>query len=155
MKLAPFAIAVTLALTPAVIFAQSAPNRPDPTINQRRENQQDRIANGIVSGQLTAGETRNVESRESNLNREVRDDRSADNGRLTQQERQQINHQQNNLSHSIYQDKHNANVAHYGNNEVGQRRENQQDRPHCQRYSQWHDECRADRPRGESRARHQ
>jgi hypothetical protein len=49
-------------------------------------------------------------------------------GKLTQQERQQINHQQNNLSHSIYQDKHNANVAHYGNNEVGQRRENQQDR---------------------------
>ena len=52
----------------------------------------------------------------------------ADDGHLTQQERQQVNHQQNNLSHSIYQDKHNANVAHYGNNEVGQRRENQQDR---------------------------
>ena len=62
------------------------------------------------------------------MNREVRDDRSADGGKLTQQERQQVNHQQNNLSHSIYQDKHNANTAHYGNNEVGQRRENQQDR---------------------------
>ncbi len=40
--------------------------------------------------------------------------------KLTQQERQQINRRQNNLSHSIYQDKHSANVAHYGNNEVGQ-----------------------------------
>ena len=27
------------------------------TINQRRENQQDRIAQGVKSGQLTAGET--------------------------------------------------------------------------------------------------
>ena len=127
------AVAALIASGPA--FAQQSqpttqtqPNQPAPTIGQRDQNQQDRIANGIDSGQMTAGETKNVESREANLNREVRDDRSADNGHLTQQERQQINHQQNNLSHSIYQDKHNANVAHYGNNEVGQRRENQQDR---------------------------
>jgi hypothetical protein len=108
--------------------AQTTPNQPAPTINQRRDNQQDRIANGIDSGQLTAGETKNLEGREANLNREIKDDRSADGGKLTQQERQQINGQQNNLSRSIYQDKHNANVAHYGNNEIGQRRENQQDR---------------------------
>jgi hypothetical protein len=97
-------------------------------VNDRKQDQQDRMANGVDSGQLTAGETKNLESRESNLNREVRDDRSADGGKLTPQERQQVNHQQNNLSHSIYKDKHNANTAHYGNNEVGQRRENQQDR---------------------------
>ncbi|MGB0063789.1 MAG: hypothetical protein WBP85_05030 [Terracidiphilus sp.] len=108
--------------------AQTQLNQPAPTINQRRDNQQDRIANGIDSGQLTAGETKNLESREDNVNREIRDDRAADNGHLTQRERQQVNRQQNHLSNSIYQDKHNANVAHYGNNEVGQRRENQQDR---------------------------
>ena len=44
------------------------------------------------------------------------------------QERQQVNRQQNNLSKSIYTDKHNAAQAHDGNNEVDQRRENQQDR---------------------------
>jgi hypothetical protein len=130
-NLITLAVAALIASGPA--FAQQSqpqtqPNQPAPTIGQREQNQQDRVANGIDSGQMTAGETKNIESRESNLNREVRDDRSADNGHLTQQERQQINHQQNNLSHSIYQDKHNANVAHYGNNEVGQRRENQQDR---------------------------
>ena len=111
--------------TPA---AQTTPNQPAPTVNQRRANQQDRIANGVQSGQLTAGETKNIEGREANLNREIKDDRSADNGKLTQQERQQVNHQQNNLSKSIYADKHNANTAHYGNNEIGARRENQQDR---------------------------
>jgi hypothetical protein len=107
---------------------QTTPTPQSNTVNDRRENQQDRVANGVQSGQLTAGETKNVEGREANLNREIRDDRSADNGKLTTQERTQVNHQQNNLSKSIYADKHNANVAHYGNNEIGQRRENQQDR---------------------------
>jgi hypothetical protein len=108
--------------------AQTQPNQPAPTINQRKQNQQDRIANGIDSGQLTAGETKNLESRESNINREERDDRAGDDGHLTAGERQQINQQQNNVSKSIYNDKHNDATAHYGNNEVGQRRENQQDR---------------------------
>jgi hypothetical protein len=98
------------------------------SVNGRRFNQQGRIANGISSGQLTAGETRNLEGREAGLNREIRDDRQANGGRLTPQERQQVNQQQNHLSNSIYDDKHNANTAHYGDNEVGQRRYNQQQR---------------------------
>ncbi len=108
----------------AAAFAQNDPA----TVNQRRENQQDRIANGIQSGQLTAGETKNVEGQEANLNREIHDDRSADGGKLTSAEKQQVNQQQNHLSNQIYQDKHNANTAHYGNNEVGARRQLQQDR---------------------------
>jgi hypothetical protein len=111
------------------LFGCAAAFGQDPaTVNQRKENQQDRIANGIQSGQLTAGETKGLEGREANLNREIRDDRQADGGKLTSAEKQQVNQQQNNLSNRIYQDKHNANTAHYGNNVVGQRRENQQDR---------------------------
>jgi hypothetical protein len=98
------------------------------TVHDRKENQQDRIANGIQSGQLTAGETKSIESREANLNREIHDDRQANGGKLTDAERQQVNRQQNRLSDRIYDDKHNANTAHYGNNEVGARRENQQNR---------------------------
>jgi hypothetical protein len=120
----------------APLFAQQTDPTTQPTttqpkegsVNDRRQDQQGRIANGVQSGQLTAGETKNLEGREANLNREIKDDRSADGGKLTTQERQQVNKQQNNLSKSIYTDKHNANTAHYGNNEVGQRRENQQDR---------------------------
>jgi hypothetical protein len=129
MKHSMMMLAAAALISCGPVFAQQTqPNQPDPTINQRRDNQQDRIANGIDSGQLTAGETKNLEGREANLNREIRDDRAGDDGHLTTGERQQINQQQNNLSHSIYQDKHNADVAHYGNTEVGQRRENQQDR---------------------------
>ena len=129
-------LALATLFASAPIFAQQTqPNQPAPaqpttqnSVNDRRTDQQDRIANGVQSGQLTAGETKNLEGREANLNREIKDDRQADGGKLTTQERQQVNKQQNNLSKSIYQDKHNANTAHYGNNEVGQRRENQQDR---------------------------
>ncbi len=97
-------------------------------VDGRRYNQQGRIAQGVGSGQLTAGETKNIEGREAGLNKEIHNDRTANGGTLTPQERGQVNQQQNNLSKSIYNDKHNANTATYGNNEVGQRRENQQDR---------------------------
>jgi hypothetical protein len=101
---------------------------PAPTVAQRKENQQDRIAQGVKSGQLTAGETSKLETKEAAINGETRADRAANGGRLTGAEKQQINGQQNKLSNQIYDDKHNANTAHYGNNAVGQRRENQQDR---------------------------
>jgi hypothetical protein len=98
------------------------------SVNGRRYNQQGRIANGVSSGQLTAGETKHLEGREAGLNNEIHNDRSANGGTLTPQERQQVNGQQNNLSKSIYNDKHNANTATYGNNETGARRNMQQQR---------------------------
>jgi hypothetical protein len=82
----------------------------------------------VKSGQLTAGETSKLETKEAAINGETRADRAANGGKLTTAEKQQINKQQNQLSKQIYNDKHNANTAKYGNNQVGQRRENQQDR---------------------------
>jgi hypothetical protein len=97
-------------------------------VGKRAENQQDRIGQGVKSGQLTAGETANLEKKAAAVNQEVRTDRALNGGHLTPQEKRVVNQQQNNLSNQIYQDKHNAATQHYGNNEVDQRRENQQDR---------------------------
>ena len=102
--------------------------KADPSIAQRKENQQDRIANGVKSGQLTPGETANLEKKEAAINKETSADRAANGGKLTPAEKAQVNQQQNKLSKQSYNDKHNASTAHYGNNKVGQRRENQQDR---------------------------
>ena len=99
-----------------------------PTIQDRKENQQDRIANGIQDGQLTAGETKTLETKEAGLNKEEHTMRAADNGKLTAADRAKLQGQQNHLSKQIYTDKHNAATQHYGNGLVGQRRENQQDR---------------------------
>lgn len=77
-------------------------------IQERKENQQQRIGQGVKSGQLTAGETANLERKEAGLNHEERAMRRADGGRLTAGDRRVINHQQNKLSRNIYRDKHNA-----------------------------------------------
>jgi len=110
--------------------AQSQPGGANQSQNagQRKDNQQDRIAQGVQSGQLTAGETKNLETKEAGINKEEHTMRSEDAGHLTAADRSKLNRQQNRLSNQVYEDKHNANTAQYGNNEVGQRRENQQDR---------------------------
>jgi hypothetical protein len=78
------------------------------TVNQRRESQQDRIGQGVKSGQLTAHETASLEGKESRLNHQIRNDRRHDNGHLTAGERARVNREQNTLSRGIYRDKHNA-----------------------------------------------
>ncbi len=98
-----------------------------PTINQRKDNQQQRIGNGVENGSLTAGETRSLERQESDVNKEEHQMRALDNGKLTQQDRAVLNQQQNHLSNEIYQDKHNAATQNY-KGEVGARQRNQQER---------------------------
>jgi len=117
-----------IAALPSSGAAQDPQAPPPGTYQAREQNQQDRIANGIQSGQLTAGETKSLEGQEASLNAQARSDRAADDGHLTAADRSQLNSEQNHLSKEIYTDKHNAATAHYGNNEVGQRRLNQQDR---------------------------
>jgi len=105
--------------------AQSGP----PTVQQRKENQQDRIANGVSDGQLSASETRNLEKKESQLNQEERDMKAQDNGHLTSADRAALRQQQNHLSNQIYKDKHNASAQNQDpKTKLGQRAENQQDR---------------------------
>ena len=77
-------------------------------INQRKENQQDRIAQGVKSGQLTAGETARLEGREAHINRQEARMKAANGGRLTPGDRAKINREQNRTSRAIYRDKHNA-----------------------------------------------
>ena len=99
------------------------------TINQRKENQQDRIGQGIQSGQLTAGEASKLETKESDLNKEERLMRTEDNGKLTSADKKALTQQQNQLSNRIYKDKHNGAVQNINpSSKVGQRAENQQDR---------------------------
>ena len=97
------------ARTPAeyhTIAQQHAASQPL-SPRDRAANQQQRIGNGVRSGQLTAGETRNLENREAGINHQAAADRGANGGQLTPQEHQQINQRQNNVSHAINQEKHN------------------------------------------------
>jgi hypothetical protein len=75
-------------------------------VGARAENQQDRIANGIASGKLKAGQTAKLEKNEAAINKEVKTDRSANGGKLTAAEKKQVNQQQNQASRKIYRAKH-------------------------------------------------
>ena len=75
-------------------------------VGKRAENQQDRIAQGVASGKLTAGQTARLESKEAGINKEVRRDRVQNGGHLTPTEKKQINRQQNAMSRKIYRAKH-------------------------------------------------
>lgn len=77
-------------------------------VDRREERQQDRIGQGVQSGQLTPGETAHLERKEARINREIKRDRAANGGTLTPAERRRINRQQNRVSRQIYRDKHNA-----------------------------------------------
>jgi|SRR5450432_1459680 hypothetical protein len=109
LKTAMFAGALAVFAVPA--FSQTAtPASAPATVNQRQENQQDRIAQGVKSGQLTAGETANLETREAAINHEVKTDRAANDGHLTPAEHRQVTRQQNRTSNAIYRKKHNGRV---------------------------------------------
>jgi hypothetical protein len=90
----------------ALTFALSAGAQG--RIEQREDNQQARIANGVKNGSLTAGETAHLEHREAGLNRQIHNERAANGGHLTAGERAQVNHEQNHISRNIYRDKHNS-----------------------------------------------
>jgi hypothetical protein len=94
--------------------------------NTREANQDQRISNGLRSGQMTSGEAARAERTQSNIDRQVHDDREANGGKLTGAERQQINGEQNQASRQIYDEKHNANTV--KPNEVDDREANQQQR---------------------------
>jgi hypothetical protein len=107
MKFVTAVLASTLFIAPTAMFAQTpTPGANDYNINQRKVDQQDRIANGVKNGQLTAGQTARLEHQEAGINKEERGMRAQDNGHLTKQDRKVIHAQQNQESRRIYRDKH-------------------------------------------------
>jgi hypothetical protein len=77
-------------------------------VNQREQNQQDRIANGVKNDKLSAQQTSNLEKREASVQNREQKDMAKNNGHLTKAEQRGINRQQNRISKSIYKDKHPA-----------------------------------------------
>jgi hypothetical protein len=76
------------------------------TINQRREHQQERIAQGIGSGRLNARQGARLERREASIGRQERHMRVAGHGRLNRRDRVRLNHRLNRTSRAIYRAKH-------------------------------------------------
>lgn len=101
-----------LILSAAALIAFCAPLTFAQNIHHRKVDQQDRIAQGVKSGNLTPGETAHLERQQRSINREEHQMRKADNGHLTAADRRQLNRRQNRASAKIYAKKHNDRVGH-------------------------------------------
>lgn len=103
-----FAISLALPVAAAAQATSAQLNDRTHHLNARQENQQDRIQQGVKSGQLTRGEAQRLEAREGRLQANKLEDKAR--GPLTSKERQQLNRQANRDSRSIYRMKHNNRV---------------------------------------------
>lgn len=76
-----------------------------PSVERRQENQQERIGQGVASGQLTPGETIRLEKEQAGIERAEK--RAEADGVVTPKERARLNRKQNRASRDIYRKKHN------------------------------------------------
>jgi len=115
MKYAALAVAVVIAGS-SIVYAQDAQqtqpppgtavgSTKTPVINKRQKRQQARIANGVKSGQLTAGETSRLEAREAKIQKDKQAAKA--DGKVTPAERRKLRHEENRASGKIYKLKHN------------------------------------------------
>ena len=94
----------------------AGPGKVDPghprvnEVNAREQKQQNRIANGVRSGELTPKETAKLEKQENHLVKQEKHDMAKHNGHLTKAEQAKLNREQNRESKKIYAKKHNAAV---------------------------------------------
>ena len=75
-------------------------------MNQRQHNQQQRIQQGVQSGELTRGETRRLQAEQRGIRQEERAYKA--DGQLTRDERKDLRQDLNVASRTIYSEKHDA-----------------------------------------------
>ncbi len=77
----------------------------DPIIQQREINQENRIEQGVKSGQLTPNETGRLEAQQARIQQD--ESRMKADGNLTPRERVRLTREQDRASRKIYRKKHN------------------------------------------------
>jgi len=110
MKKQHLVLAVLLAAAGAT-FAQAVPagSTATPRIDQREVRQQQRIAEGAASGQLTAHETQKLEAQQGRI--DMAEAKAKSDGVVTAKERASITKRQNRASRAIHRQKHDAQHA--------------------------------------------
>ena len=100
MHLKATVVAIALAMLPGLALAQSGPgSNTGARIDQRQANQQQRINEGIRSGDLTRREAARLQQGQANIQR--MEDRARADGKITKQEARQIERAQDRQSRVI------------------------------------------------------
>lgn len=109
VKISALAVGITVMLCASVASAQTprTPEQKPATVNQRLENQRDRIHAGVTDDQLTKGEATHLKANDAAIHAQEKVYRAADGGKLTKGERRQLNRELNRNSRQTYRDRHN------------------------------------------------
>jgi uncharacterized protein YoaH (UPF0181 family) len=88
--------------------AQTRPNRAtrDPAVNARQANQEERIEQGVASGELTHKEARELREEQRDVKQLEKANKS--DGKLTNAERKDLHQELNETSEEIHEEKHDA-----------------------------------------------
>jgi hypothetical protein len=105
VKIGVLALAAVCLCT--VAAAQTTPDKPA-TVNERLENQRERIHAGVADDQLTKREATQLRADDAAIRAEEHVYRKANDGTLTHAERRQLNRQLNRTSQRIHRDRHNG-----------------------------------------------
>lgn len=103
-----FSAIASLGAMMAPALAQDGARR-EQGVDRAQENQQDRIGQGVTSGQLTAGEAARLERNQASINRET--NRLSADGHFTRRDARLIDRRQDRQSRAIYRLKHNRRHA--------------------------------------------
>jgi hypothetical protein len=101
-----------LSLAAAAAIASGAAMAQDPghprvnEVNQRLENQQDRINKGVADGQINGKQAARDERHDANIARRESIDEAKHGGHLTKAEDRRLNKSENRNSHRIYRQRH-------------------------------------------------
>ncbi|MFK2891224.1 hypothetical protein [Dyella flagellata] len=107
-KLVIVGLVIGAAMASGSVLAQTdVPNHPRVNeVNNRLENQQDRIQNGLKNGTMTQAQANHDEAHDANIARRESVDEAKHNGHLTKQEQRNLNRSENHNSKRIYKQKH-------------------------------------------------
>jgi hypothetical protein len=106
MNLKTATLAAALSIASIGAFAQTPAT---PRVDQRETRQDQRIQNGVASGQLNAKETYRLEQQQARVN-EAKATAKAD-GKVTARERAHLDNMQDRASRNIRHQKHDAQTA--------------------------------------------
>ena len=81
-------------------------NAKKATLHERNHNQQERIQQGVKSGELTRRETARLEKEEARIR--TNEAFAKADGKITEDERERLNKELNKVSEDIYDQKHDA-----------------------------------------------
>lgn len=102
-----FASLCSAALGSSIAMAQTVPDHPRVNeVNQRLDNQQARINQGLANGTMTGKQAARDEAHDANIAKRESVDEAKHNGHLTKGEQNRLNRAENRNSRRIYRQKH-------------------------------------------------